>query len=78
MQANCMFKQKCYAKLNAVTFSLFTQVDVSVHTPTCAIVLLLFMTLDEIVLDCNRFSGMQVLHMKALEQNVGYCNFALI
>lgn len=30
MQANCMFKQKCYAKLNAVTFSLFTQVDVIV------------------------------------------------
>lgn len=76
MQANCMFKQKCYAKLNAVTFSLFTQVDVIQHTPTCAIVLLLFMTLDEIVLDCNRFSGMHTY--EALEQNVGYCNFALI
>lgn len=27
-----MFKQKCYAKLNAVTFSLFTQVVVVVVT----------------------------------------------
>lgn len=36
------------------------------HTPTCAIVLLLFMTLDEIVLDCNRFSGMHSTY-EALE-----------